>query len=139
MSTIKSLAGVVIAGLLAAMGGAGAAAAVQPAAGPEAQIPFANHQGIYSWQVVNDRTLLIQSQSGAWYKATLMSSCLELPFSERIGFKTNPDGSFDKFSAIYVRHQRCPLISLVKTEPPKKKAAAAAKTAPAKPKAPGKQ
>ncbi len=88
---------------------------------PEASIPFANHHGIYSWRVVNTRTLLIQSESGAWYKATLMSSCFDLPFAERLGFHSNPDGSFDRFSSILVRGQTCPLISLVRTDPPGKK------------------
>jgi len=50
-----------------------AAASAAPA--PEASIPFANHGGIYNWRVVNDRTVLIQSQSRRWYKATLLSSC----------------------------------------------------------------
>ena len=91
-----------------------------PAALPEASIPFANHHGIYSWHVVNDTTLLIQSNNGNWYKATLMSPCIDLPFAERLGFHSNPDGSFDRFSSILVRNQNCPLISLVKTETPGK-------------------
>ncbi len=100
------------------------AAATKPATIPakEASIPFANHHGIYSWRVENDRTVLIQSESGAWYKATLMSSCFNLPFAERLGFHTNPDGSFDRFSSILVRGQNCPLISLVRTAAPGKKA-----------------
>lgn len=108
----------------AANSGDAPAAAQKTAAipAPEASIPFANHHGIYSWRVENDRTLLIQSEHGDWYKATLMSSCFDLPFAERLGFHTNPDGSFDRFSSILVRGQRCPLISLVRTEAPGKKA-----------------
>jgi hypothetical protein len=103
---------------------------------PEAQIAFANHGGIYNWQVVDDRTVLIQSQSRKWYKATLFSPCFDLPFAERLGFESNSDGSFDKFSAIQVRSQKCPLVSLVETTaPPKKskakKSAAAAAGTPA--------
>lgn len=98
-----------------------ASAAASAAAAPEASIPFANHGGIYNWKVVNDRTVLIQSQSRRWYKATLMSSCIDLPFAERLGFESNADGSFDKFSMITARHQRCPLISLVETDAPSKK------------------
>jgi hypothetical protein len=97
------------------------APAASAAAAPEASIPFANHGGIYKWKVVNDRTVLIQSQSRRWYKATLMSSCIDLPFAERLGFESNADGSFDKFSMITARHQRCPLISLVETDAPSKK------------------
>jgi len=103
---------------------------------PEAQIAFANHGGIYNWQVVDNRTVLIQSQNRKWYKATLFSTCFDLPFAERLGFESNSDGSFDKFSSIQVRGQKCPLVSLVETTaPPKKskakKSAAAAADAPA--------
>jgi hypothetical protein len=119
-----------------------AAAAAEPAAKPgskppaqaqstmaaEARIPFANHGGIYSWQVENDRSLLIQSQGGKWYRATLFSSCFDLPFSETVGFETDSSGSFDKFSSIRVRGQTCRLSSLVQTAAPEKN-----KKAPAKP------
>ena len=96
-----------------------AAPAAAPA--PEASIPFADHNGIYTWQVENSRSLLIQSQSKKWYRATLMSSCFDLPFAEQVAFETNPNGSFDKFSAIRVRSQRCPVTSLVETTAPAKK------------------
>jgi hypothetical protein len=88
---------------------------------PQARIPFANHGGIYNWQVVDNRTVLFQSQSRKWYKATLFSPCFELPFAQRLGFAANADGSFDKFSAIKVRRQNCPLVSLVETAAPAKK------------------
>jgi len=88
----------------------------------EVTIPFANHGGIYTWQVLNDRTLLVQSQSRKWYRATLMSPCFDLPFTEKLGFETNADGSFDKFGAVKVRGQRCPLVSLVESPPPPRKA-----------------
>ena len=56
-----------------------------------------------------------------WYKATLFSPCIDLPFAHTIGFKTNPGGSFDKFSSIIVRRQRCSLTSLVAIPTPAKK------------------
>jgi hypothetical protein len=101
---------------------------------PEAKIPFANHGGIYTWQVVDDHTVLLQSQNRKWYRATLMSACFNLPFAETLGFESNADGSFDKFSSIKVHRQNCPLISLVETTPPPKKKTG--KSAPAAPGAP---
>jgi hypothetical protein len=101
-----------------------AADAAAPAASAEAAIPFANHGGIYNWQVIDAKTVLIQSQSHKWYKATLLSSCFDLPFAERLGFESNADGSFDKFSSIKVREQNCPLVSLVETTAPAKKSKA---------------
>ena len=131
MQNVASL--LIGAGILAAAGAAAAAdttpppaasaasAAAAPASAAEVRIPFANHGGIWSWQVENSTTMLIQSQNRKWYRATLMSSCFDLPFAETVGFETNPDGSFDKFGAVKVRDQRCPLVSLVETAAPAKK------------------
>ncbi len=118
MKLITGWQAAVLAVACAAAAAGSAKAATVPVRAPQAQIPFANHHGIYDWDVINDRTLLIQSEGGTWYKATLMSPCFNLPFAERIGFKSNPDGSFDRFSAIQVRDQRCPLTSLVVTTAP---------------------
>ena len=94
--------------------------AAAPAAVPEAQIPFAK-RNIWNWQVVDDQTVLIQDQGRRWYKATLFGHCINLPFAQRIAFDSNSSGTFDKFSAILVRGQRCPLRSLVATAAPPKK------------------
>ena len=92
----------------------------QPPAAAEVQIPFAKHN-IWNWQVVDDKTVLIQDNGRRWYKATLFAPCINLSFAERIGFDSSPSGTFDKFSAILVRGQRCPLNSLVETTAPPKK------------------
>jgi hypothetical protein len=99
---------------------AAGSAAAAPAPLPEAQIPFAK-RNIWNWQVVDDQTVLIQDQGRRWYKATLFSHCINLPFADRIAFDSNPGGTFDKFSAILVRGQRCPLRSLVESPAPPKK------------------
>jgi hypothetical protein len=99
---------------------AAASAAAAPAPAAEAQIPFAK-RNIWNWQVVDDQTVLIQDQGRRWYKATLFGHCINLSFADRIGFDSNPSGTFDKFSAILVREQRCPLRSLVETTAPPKK------------------
>ena len=95
------------------------AAASKPA--PEATIQFANQGGIWDWDVVDTSTLLIQDRSRRWYKAKLLGNCYDMPFEQKIGFESNPNGSFDKFSAILTRQQRCPLISLTRTDAPAKK------------------
>jgi hypothetical protein len=100
-----------------------ASSAAAPAPAPEAQIAFAK-RNIWNWQVVDDQTVLIQDQGRRWYKATLFSHCIDLPFADRIAFDSNPSGTFDKFSAILVRGQRCPLKSLVETNAPPTKAKA---------------
>ena len=70
---------------------------------------------------VDDSTVLIQDIDGQWYKASLMTPCIDLPFTHRIGIESNPDGSFDEFGAIKLRHQTCQLTSLVKTGAPSKR------------------
>jgi hypothetical protein len=94
--------------------------AATPAPAPEAQIAFAK-RNIWNWQVVDDQTVLIQDQGRRWYKAALFGRCIDLPFADRIAFDSSPSGTFDKFSAILVRGQRCPLKSLVETSAPPKK------------------
>jgi hypothetical protein len=103
---------------LASVASAADESAATPAA--QAQIAFAK-RNIWNWQVVDDQTVLIQDQGRRWYKATLFGHCINLSFADRIAFDSNPSGTFDKFSAILVRGQRCPLASLVETSAPPKK------------------
>jgi hypothetical protein len=121
------------------------AAAVAPAAiqaPPEGQIPFANKGGIWNWQVVDNKTVLIESRARKWYKATLFGNCINLAFAQNMAFISNSNGTFDKFSSIRTGGQRCPLVSLVEVPaPPKKsnakKADPAVAPAPAAPSASG--
>lgn len=71
-----------------------------------AEIPFANLGGIDDWRAAKD-ALFIKSSSGRYYRATFIGPCPELPFAERIGFVTEPDGGLDKWSSVYVDGDRC--------------------------------
>ena len=79
-----------------------AAGAAATSAGPEAQIPFANHGGIRDWAADGDQGLWVQDVHRQWYYAKLMGPCIGLNFAQSIGFDTQPLGRFDKFSAIVV-------------------------------------
>jgi len=81
--------------------------------------------------VVDDKTVLIESRARQWYKATLFGNCINLSFANELVFIPNPSDSFDKFSTIRSRGQRCPLVSLVETTPPPKKTKKAAAQTPA--------
>ena len=50
-------------------------------AGQNARIPFVNHGGIRDWRSNDKDTAYIQSSNRDWYKATLMSPALDLPFA----------------------------------------------------------
>lgn len=71
--------------------------------------------------MIDRDTVLIEGTGRQWYRAKLIGPCFDLPFAERIGFKTDGSGSFDRYSTLIVRGQRCPLISLTKSDPPPKK------------------
>jgi hypothetical protein len=87
----------------------------------QVSIAFANHGGIRTWSVLDDKTLLIEDSHGHWYRAELMSAAFDLPFAEALAFKTTPSGSFDRFSTVIVKGRAYPLVSLTRTEPPAKK------------------
>jgi hypothetical protein len=113
---MKSIA---IAALVAALPVAAASAA--PSA-REPSIPFVNHGGIRDWQAVDEETLYVQARNRDWYRAELIGPCLDLTFANAIGFETRGTDSFDRFSSIRVRGQRCAVKSLVKSDPPPSKA-----------------
>ena len=104
-------------GLVAAPAGASFARAAAPAT-PEASIPFANHGGIRDWRETGDRTLYIQDSARHWYRATLMTSAFDLPYTTAIGFDTGPTDRLDKFSSVVVRGQRYAIQSLMRVDGP---------------------
>jgi len=104
--------------------------------GIEGRIAFANRRdGISTWQADGERGIWVQGPNRQWYYGKFMSTCIGLDFAEnRLGFNTEPNGDFDKFSFVVVRDgfpERCQLTSLVTSNGPptakQRKAAAAAK------------
>ena len=51
----------------------------------------------------------------------MFAPCDGLGFANRIGYKSEPDGSFDDKSSILVEGRECRLQTLVKSDPPPKK------------------
>lgn len=105
--------------------------------GPQVTIPFADHGGIRDWRAIDRNTLLVQGNGNRWYRVELFAPCFDLPFADRVGFKSNVTGEFDRFSSVIVRGQRCQVQSVTSAPPPPKKLKkgedpdAAAKAAPA--------
>lgn len=87
----------------------------------EAHIAFANAGGIDDWRALDDKGLYVRGPHRQWYYATLFSSCFGLSTANSVAFITSPGGSFDKFSTIIADGSRCPVVSVVKSEPPPKK------------------
>ncbi len=81
------------------------------------EIPFANHGGIDDWKAEGTGGILIKSSQGNYYRATFTAVCLDLPYTERVGFDVSGTDTLDKFGAIEVRGHRCSFDSF--TEIPK--------------------
>ena len=113
-----------LAAALAALPAAQAMAAPAHAPAPaQASIAFVNHGGIRDWRAVGSDTLFVQDRSRNWYRADLMGPCLDLPFAQTIGFETRGIDTFDRFSTVRVRGQRCAVQSLVRSDAPPPKPA----------------
>tara|TARA_R110000868_G_scaffold18366_7_gene80917 strand:- start:626 stop:979 length:354 start_codon:yes stop_codon:yes gene_type:complete len=97
-----------------------ATAKQQSAKSEQARIHFVNHGAIRDWQPDGERGLWIKANHRQWYYADLMFRCTGLDFVNSIGFDTGPAGSFDKFSSVVVDGQKCPVASVVKSDPPPK-------------------
>jgi hypothetical protein len=78
---------------------------------------------INDWQPDGRQGLWIQDEHYRWYYARLNGPCLGLDHALAIAFDTRPGGPFDRFSSIIVPNEdRCHLQSLVRSDPPPKKA-----------------
>lgn len=113
-TSLAALTGVLVIGLAAP---ALAAAPKQPLP-PQASIPFVNYNGIRDWRATDRQTLYVQDARRQWYRATLFAPCSDLPFAQTIGFETRGVDTFDRFSSIRVRGQRCNISSLEVSDPP---------------------
>lgn len=118
-STMALLAFVSTGGLQATIAAVQAEEGQAAAAAPqETSIPFVNMGGIRDWQAVDDSTLYVQDNSRQWYLARLSGTCTDLPFATTIGFETKGVNRLDRFGAVVVSGQRCPLSSFVASGPP---------------------
>ena len=87
----------------------------------EARIPFAGLR-LRNFRAEGRDVVYVQDQRRNWYRAKLFGPCSDLPFAHAIGIDTRGSSSFDRFSAIIVRGERCQLKSLTHSgEPPKRK------------------
>ncbi|MGC4250477.1 MAG: DUF6491 family protein [Sphingobium sp.] len=122
MRNIAHFARTAVAAAALALAGTAVAAETNRPLGVEASIPFVNHGGIYDWRADGNEGLYIQDQHRNWYHASLMGSCMDLPYAQAVGFRTWGGDSLDRFSAIQVGGQRCQIQSLVTSAPPPAKA-----------------
>jgi hypothetical protein len=95
-------------------------AAADPTPPPRAEIPFANHGGIYDWRAEGTGSIIVESQNHHFYRATLMEPCFDLPFRDRVGFVLDARDVLDKFQAVRAGHQVCQFTSFDEIPKPDK-------------------
>jgi len=98
------------------------AAAAGPASSPparEARIPFLSFRSIRTFHPVGDDVIYLQDTRRNWYRATLAGPCFNLNTAIRIAVDTRYSGdTLDDTSSFLVDGQRCPIHSLVRSDPP---------------------
>ena len=95
---------------------------VRSAGGTETAIPFVQSNGILDWRAAGDEALYIRGNTGDWYFVRTMSPCTRLKTAITLGFATSAGDQLDRFGAILAEGQRCPIASIVRSEPPPPKA-----------------
>ncbi len=91
---------------------------VWPELGVEARIVFPNQGAIRNFEADGNDGIWLEDRQRRWYYADFIGGCQELNFAQAIGFDTRGSPSFDKFSTIIVRGERCPIASLVTANKP---------------------
>ena len=105
-----------------------------------AAAPCLQQSQIYSWDALNDRTLIVEDMRHQKFKLNLMVSCQHLQFHQRLGFKTFSGTALacltrgdQVISGTEIGPQMCPIKSIEAYTPEMEKAdkdaAAAAKAA----------
>jgi hypothetical protein len=89
--------------------------------GEEVRIPFPGFR-IRNFRADERDVVYLEDRNRNWYRAEVIGPCQDLPFAQAIGIDTRGSSSFDKFSAIVVGGDRCPLLSLTRAEKPQKRA-----------------
>jgi hypothetical protein len=95
----------------------------------EAEIPFATHGGIYTFETDSDGSgVYLQDRFRHWYYARFFTRCTDLPYAFRIAYRTFPGSdTLDRGSTIIADRQECRIASLVKSDGPPPKPAKAHK------------
>jgi hypothetical protein len=91
---------------------------VWPQLGVETSIIFPNYGAIRNFEADGNDGIWLEDRQRRWYYAEIIGGCQDLNFAQAIGFDTRGAPTFDKFSSIIVRGDKCPLVSLVTAEKP---------------------
>jgi hypothetical protein len=111
---------------LAAMAAAAALAGCATGAPPEVAsnetaIPFINSLSSVEWKAVSDQAAYVRGGNGDWYLVRTTNRCTRLRAALALGFDTSALNQLDRHGALLVQGQRCPVASVVRSDPPPKR------------------
>jgi hypothetical protein len=100
---------------------AGTPARAAGEAGAETVIPFVSSIGSVEWKRASDDSLYVRGGNGRWYFVRTSNRCTRLRTSLGIGFETSALDQLDRYGAIRVDGQRCPVASITASDGPPRK------------------
>lgn len=118
---MKKLLIPILAAVLAAPALAAPAPPAEGTRGEEVRIPFPRFR-LRDFKAEPPEIVYLQDRGRNWYRAEIIGPCLDLPWAQAIGIDTRGWSSFDRFSSIVVRGERCQLTSLTRSAGPPRKA-----------------
>jgi Family of unknown function (DUF6491) len=96
---------------------AAAPAAAKPNA-PAGETSIPRISAFLDWRPDGDQALLIQGDTGRWYRATLTAPCPRMRNRTAMRFIGSPGNRFDRNSAINADGWRCLVASVTRSGPP---------------------
>jgi hypothetical protein len=104
----------------AACAGCATAGSTPALAAGETYIPYANRDGVTEWRVAAKDAIYARALTGGWYLVRLAGPCPGLRSELPLTFDTR-QGRLDRFGAILVERDYCPVASVtrIEGEPPK--------------------
>lgn len=108
--------------LSAAAALAGCATAAPPeTASNETVIPFISSLPSVEWKAISDRAAYVRGGRGEWYLVRTTNRCTRLRSSPALGFDVAAQDQLDRYGALLVQGQRCPVASITRSDPPPKR------------------
>jgi hypothetical protein len=98
-----------------------ATAAPTAQASNETVIPFVSSIRSVEWKAASDEAAYVRGGKGEWYLVRTANRCTRLLSSTGLGFETSAANQLDRFGALLVEGQRCPVASITRSEPPPRK------------------
>ena len=105
----------------AMLAGCATGAAPEPT-GDQTAIPFISSLPSVEWKRVSDDAVYIRGGRGEWYLVRTSNRCTRLRTASALGFDTSALDQLDRYGALLVEGQRCPVASITRSGAPPKRA-----------------